>query len=150
VDIDFIFKHFLEPSGLSGRAIQRKSTLVTRCFSLSRLFGSQCETVVTEALRFGSNHGYQSLVILLFEFNNTISYREKRVVYTAAYVGARVEFGASLANEYVASDNFLSTITFDSKSIRVRVSSVFSGAHPFFVGKSFKVHPVHGNPPVFR
>ena len=58
---------------------------------------------------------------------------EQGVVAATAYAGARVEVGATLADDDLACGNYLAAEALDAEVLGVRVTTVASGARAFFM-----------------
>jgi len=67
------------------------------------------------------------------EFNGTCLQCEQGVVAATANARTGVEVGSTLANDDLASGNYLTTETLDAQVLSVGVTTVASGTRAFFV-----------------
>ena len=70
-----------------------------------------------------------------FESNFACSRCEQGIVFADAYVRARMEVSAALANDDVAGFNDNTVVAFDAKAFGFAVTAVTRGACPFFMSE---------------
>jgi hypothetical protein len=58
------------------------------------------------------------------ENDSSVNQCEQGVILAASYVGSGVELGATLANQYIASCNFLPAETLNAKALGNRIATV--------------------------
>ncbi len=67
------------------------------------------------------------------KFHDAIRLREEGVVLATAYVGTRVELGATLPDDDVASNNLLTTVYLHAKAFGFGIASVTCATTSFFM-----------------
>ena len=74
---------------------------------------------------------------------------EQRVVAAAAHVLARMDVGAALTHQNVASQHELPVSALGAKALGLGITAVLGGAHTFFMGKELQRNVQHFQVPSF-
>src|ERR1019366_8854111 len=72
------------------------------------------------------------------ELNATVDQREQRVVPAQTDIAARMPFGAALARDNVAGDDFLAAKNLDSEALTARITAVARGSACFLMSHRSK------------
>ena len=73
----------------------------------------------------------------LREFHGAFAQSKQGVVFAASNILAGMEVGATLANDNVAGDNVLTTVTLHTKSLGMRIATIAGGAKTFFMSHEY-------------
>jgi hypothetical protein len=98
---------------------------------------------VVSIVSIGAGHDVYAAAFAV-EDDLAVDEREQGVIFALADTFAGVELGAQLANDDVASDNFLAAETLDAAALTVGIATVAAGALTFFMchgGSTLRAKP---------
>ena len=77
------------------------------------------------------------------ESEDTVAGRKERIVAALADIGAGMDLGTSLTNQYVAREDELTVASLDAKTLGFGISAVLGGAHTFFMSEKLYIDLQH-------